>query len=51
MAGNRYLLSFKSKDHEGKLNYSNKDIKEGKIPILKAMKLAEKWCDDNTPFV
>ncbi len=50
MAGNRYLLAFKSKNHEGKLNWSNKDIKEGKIPIVKAMKLAKKWCDSNKPF-
>ncbi len=50
MDGNRYLLSFDSKNHPGKLNWKQEDIKEGKIPIAKAMKMAKAWCDEHKPF-
>jgi hypothetical protein len=50
MAGNRYLLSFDSKKHQGKLNWKNEDMEVGKIPITKAMRMAKKWCDENKPF-
>ena len=50
MAGNRYLLSFESKKHAGKLSWREDDIKEGKIEIIKAMQLAKKWCDGAKPF-
>ena len=50
MQGNRYLSSFESKDHKGKLGWSQKDLKAGKIPIVKAMALARQWTVANTPF-
>jgi len=50
MAGNRYLLSFDSNKYAGKLNWRQEDIKEGKIPITKAMQLAKAWCDEKKPF-
>lgn len=50
MAGNRYLLSFDSKKHPGKLNWKTEDMEDGKIPITKAMQLAKAWCDENKPF-
>ena len=50
MAGNRYLLSFDSNQHAGKLNWKEKDISEGKIPIAQAMRLAKAWCDEKKPF-
>lgn len=50
MAGNRHLTSFKSKDHEGKLDWNKEDIQEGKIPITRAMGLAKDWCDNVKPF-
>lgn len=50
MPGNRYLTSFQSKEHQGKINWNKEDIKEGKIQIVKAMTLAKQWSVDNTPF-
>jgi hypothetical protein len=50
MAGNRYLLSFDSKKHPGKLSWKKEDMEDGKIPIAKAMRLAKDWCDENKPF-
>ena len=49
-SGNKYLSSFQSKEHEGKLNWDKKDLREGKIQIIKAMKKARQWTHDNTPF-
>ncbi|MES9869853.1 MAG: hypothetical protein ABW153_13595 [Sedimenticola sp.] len=48
--GNKYLSDFKSKDHIGKINWNKGDLKEGKIQIVKAMRIAKQWCDDNKPF-
>lgn len=50
MAGNRYLSSFQSKEHVGKLNWNKEDLKNGTIQIVKAMKLAKEWCLSNAPF-
>jgi len=50
MSGNKYLSSFQSKEHEGKINWNKEDLEEGKIQIINAMKLARQWCDNNTPF-
>lgn len=50
MAGNRYLLSFDSKNYPAKLNWKKADMADGKIPIAKAMQLAKDWCDANKPF-
>ncbi len=50
MEGNRYLTSFKSKEHVGKLKWDREDLKQGKIQIVKAMKLAQQWCVNNAPF-
>ena len=50
MDGNRYLLSFDSKKHAGKLNWAKTDLEDGKIPVASAMRLAKAWCDENKPF-
>lgn len=50
MDGNRYLLSFDSNQHAGKLNWKEADLAEGKVPIAQAMRLAKAWCDENKPF-
>lgn len=50
MDGNRYLLSFDSKQYAGKLNWKKEDLVEGKIPIARAMRLAKAWCDAHKPF-
>lgn len=50
MDGNRYLLSFDSSKHAGKLNWKEEDLAEGKIPIAQAMRMAKSWCDENRPF-
>ena len=50
MDGNRYLLSFDSNKHAGKLNWKQEDLEEGKIQIAQAMRLAKVWCDENKPF-
>ena len=50
MPGNRYISSFKSNDYKDKLKWNDKDIDEGKIKIIRPMKLAKKWADDNKPF-
>ena len=50
MDGNRYLLSFDSKEHAGKLNWEKTDLEDGKIPVANAMRLAKAWCDENKPF-
>ena len=50
MDGNRYLLSFDSKQHAGKLNWKEEDLAEGKIPIAQAIRLAKAWCDNHKPF-
>lgn len=50
MPGNRYLTSFQSTEHKGKLNWDQSDLRAGKIQIVKAMQLAKQWSDDNAPF-
>ena len=50
MDGNRYLLSFDSQKHAGKLNWEKADMEDGKIPVASAMRLAKAWCDENKPF-
>ena len=50
MDGNRYLLSFDSNKHTGKLNWKEEDLEEGKIPITQAMRIAKAWCDEHKPF-
>lgn len=50
MEGNRYLSSFQSTEHKGKLNWNKDDIKEGKIQIVNAMQLAQQWAVDHKPF-
>ena len=50
MPGNRYMSSFQSKDHPGKLGWAADDLKFGKIPIVRAMELAEQWCGKSEPF-
>ena len=50
MDGNRYLLSFDSQKHAGKLNWKEADLEEGKIPIARAMRMAKAWCDELKPF-
>lgn len=50
MADNRYMSSFQSLDHKGKLGWDVKDISDGKITIVQAMALAKNWSMDNRPF-
>jgi len=50
MPGNRYLTSFQSTQHKGKLSWDRADLKAGKIQIVKAMQLAKQWSVDHAPF-
>ena len=50
MDGNRYLLSFDSSQYAGNLNWKEADLKDGKIPITRAMRIAKAWCDEHKPF-
>lgn len=50
MPGNRYLTSFQSTEHKGKLSWDQADLKAGKIQIVKAMQLAKQWSADYAPF-
>ena len=50
MPDNRYMSSFQSLDHKGKLSWNEQEIAEGKIQIVEAMQLAQNWAINNTPF-
>ncbi len=50
MPDNRYMASFQSLDHKGKLGWNKQDLAQGKIQIVTAMALAQKWTADNAPF-
>ncbi len=49
-SGLKYLVSFESREHEGKLSWNKHDMKEGKLEIVKAMELARRWAIGNAPF-
>jgi hypothetical protein len=50
MPENRYMTSFQSLDYKGKLGWNNEDLSQGKIAIINAMELAQKWTSNNKPF-
>lgn len=50
MEDNRFMTSFKSEQHAGKLAWTESDLEAGKIPVARAMQLAKDWCDEQQPF-
>ena len=50
MPENRYMASFQSLEHKGKLGWNQHDLAQGRIQIVKAMALAKNRVADNTPF-